>query len=247
MRYNRNRIYLDNADQQKIKQIPILLGGAGIGSVIAECALRFGFENITIVDGDFVELTNLNRQNYIEDDIGISKVMALKKRLLNINSNAKIQTYNCFINKKNIKSIIDGHQIAINALDFTTNIPILFDQICREKQIPVLHPYNLGWGGLVVVIDSSSLPLNSIVRDKKSFNELHVVEYVSSYMKFWGKPQNWLEDIVESYKKEKETLPPPQLAVASWLVASICTNLLYKIATNKKLKIFPEFYMSTIE
>jgi len=38
-----------------------LLGGAGIGSIIAECALRFGFENIVIVDGDRVELSNLNR------------------------------------------------------------------------------------------------------------------------------------------------------------------------------------------
>lgn len=53
-RYSRNRIYVSEEEQERIKQVRILLGGAGIGSIIAECALRFGFENITIVDGDKV-------------------------------------------------------------------------------------------------------------------------------------------------------------------------------------------------
>ena len=51
-RYDRNRLYITEEEQQKIRDTKIVFGGAGIGSVIAECALRFGFENITIVDGD---------------------------------------------------------------------------------------------------------------------------------------------------------------------------------------------------
>lgn len=246
-RYSRNRIYLTESEQEKIKRVPVLIGGAGIGSVIAECILRFGFENITIVDGDTVELTNLNRQNYTENDIGFSKTEAIKKKLLSINSKANVKTYNCFIDENNIEEIIEGHKIAINALDFTTDIPLLFDQLCREREIPILHPYNLGWGALVAVINSDSLLLDSISRNKEKFNEVHVVEYASSYMKFWGKPQNWLDEIIESYKNEQEVLPPPQLSIASWLVASMCTNLIYKIVTNKKIKTFPEFYMSSID
>ena len=60
-RYIRNRLYVLPEEQQLLKDFHILLGGAGIGSIIAECALRFGFENITIVDGDFVEESNMNR------------------------------------------------------------------------------------------------------------------------------------------------------------------------------------------
>jgi Dinucleotide-utilizing enzymes involved in molybdopterin and thiamine biosynthesis family 2 len=63
-KYSRNRIYVRPEEQQIVKKFRILLGGAGIGSIIAECALRFGFETITIVDGDLVEESNLNRQNY---------------------------------------------------------------------------------------------------------------------------------------------------------------------------------------
>ncbi|MDE5980784.1 MAG: ThiF family adenylyltransferase [Bacteroidaceae bacterium] len=62
-RYDRNRLYITDEEQQKVKETRIVFGGAGIGSVIAECALRFGFERMTIVDGDKVEESNLNRQN----------------------------------------------------------------------------------------------------------------------------------------------------------------------------------------
>lgn len=51
---------------------------------------------MTIIDGDVVELSNLNRQNYTEKDISKPKVEALKERLLAINSEAKITIHNCF-------------------------------------------------------------------------------------------------------------------------------------------------------
>ncbi|KAF9658538.1 MULTISPECIES: ThiF family adenylyltransferase [Tenacibaculum] len=244
--YSRNRIYIKPEEQELIKNYPILLGGSGIGSNIAECALRLGFEKITIVDGDEVEVSNLNRQNYTEDDIKTDKVEALSKRLLSINPKADITVHNCFITKENIHSIIEGHKVAVNALDFTSDIPLMFDKICRDKGVPIIHPYNLGWGALVSVITPDSLSLESIAKEEEKFNEVKMVEYAVSYMKFWGKPQKWIEDVIEEYKKEKEVLPPPQLSVASWLVASICTHLLFNISVGKPVKKFPEFYLSSI-
>ena len=88
--YRRNYLYINSGNQEKIKNYRVLIGGCGLGSVIAECALRLGFENICIIDGDKVELSNLNRQNYTYNDIGKFKVDALKARLLQINSHAKI-------------------------------------------------------------------------------------------------------------------------------------------------------------
>ena len=65
-------------------------------------------------------------------------------------------------------------------------------------------------------------------------------------MKFWRTPHDWIDDIIEKYKKEKKVLPPPQLSIASWTVGAMCAHLLFNIATNKKVKKFPEFYLSTI-
>lgn len=245
-RYNRNRLYLTTDDQKLIKNIPILLGGAGIGSVIAENLLRFGFETITIVDGDIVELSNLNRQNYTEKDISKPKVEAIKERLLAINKNAKITVHNCFITRDNIQELIYGHKIAINALDFTSDIPLLFDQICQNHNVPVLHPYNLGWGALVMVITEKT-GLESLKKSDENFSEVNVVQYVSSYMRYWGNPLKWLEDIIEKYIQENKQLPPPQLSIASFLAAATCTKIAFNIATNQPIKKFPEFYLTTID
>ena len=92
-RYCRNRLYVLQADQTLVKSKRIFLGGAGIGSIIAECAVRFGFEKITIVDGDIVEESNLNRQNYCQKDIGRYKAEVLSERLLSINSHAEIDSH----------------------------------------------------------------------------------------------------------------------------------------------------------
>ena len=226
-RYDRNRIYLTSEDQEIIKNYPIILGGSGLGSIIAECALRFGFENITIVDGDKVELSNLNRQNYTEDDIATTKVSAIKKRLLSINKNAIINVHDCFLTIENTEKYIGDHKIAINALDFNSDVPLFFDEVCQKKNIPVLHPYNLGWAGLVTVISPDGLSLKTIEKSGQQFNELRVVEYISGYMKFWGEPQLWIDEVLEKYMNEEEKLSPPQL-ISTPTTKTLQTNGLVK-------------------
>lgn len=61
-RYTSNRLYVSEKEQETIKNFRIIIGGVGIGSIVAECALRFGFEHITIIDGDKVEESHLNRR-----------------------------------------------------------------------------------------------------------------------------------------------------------------------------------------
>jgi len=168
-RYSRNRIYVDVEEQEKVREFRVFLGGAGIGSIISECALRFGFEMLTIVDGDKVEESNLNRQNYRMCDIGKPKVEALKERLLSINPSANITAVNIFIDKDNMVELLEGHSAAINALDFSSNVPFLFDAHCRQCKIPVLHPYNLGWGGLVMAVSPDGPQLSELSDDHHNF------------------------------------------------------------------------------
>ncbi|HAO08914.1 MAG TPA: hypothetical protein DCQ50_18485 [Chryseobacterium sp.] len=244
-RYSRNRIYIKKEEQQKIKNFRILLGGAGIGSVIAECVLRMGFENITIIDGDDVEISNLNRQNYTQADVGHSKAESLKKRLLEINPDANITAHHCFLDAENIENFIKDNDVAINALDFKNDTPFLFDAICKQNLIPVLHPYNVGWAGLVAVVMPDGPQLNIISKTADGF-EVSIVEYVTQYFRFWGKPTEWIENILKAYKSEEEKLPPPQLSIASTMVAGMATNILFNLATGKEIKRFPDFYLRSI-
>lgn len=241
-RYSRNRIYLSEEEQDKIKGFRILLGGAGIGSIIAECALRFGFESITVVDGDRVELSNLNRQNYENDDIGKYKAKCLARRLKRINPYADIRFFPEFIDESNVENIISGCDIAVNALDFKSDIPFLFDKLCAERGMHVLHPYNLGWAGLLTVIHPNGHKVSELSDGEFSGFELKMAEYVSGNIA----EQKWLENIIRQYKKEYKVLAPPQLAVASWIVAGLCVDAIFNIATGKQIKCFPEFYLSSL-
>lgn len=241
-RYSRNRIYISEEEQEKIRGFHILLGGAGIGSIIAECALRFGFESITVVDGDKVELSNLNRQNYEYEDIGKSKAECLCNRLKRINPSADIRFIPEFIDESNVGKIVSDSDIAINALDFKSDIPFVFDKLCAEKGMYVLHPYNLGWAGLLTVIHPDGHRVSELSDGEYRGFELKMAEYVSGNIT----EQKWLDNIIEQYKKEYKTLPPPQLAVASWIVAGLCVDAIYRIATGKRIKCFPDFYLSSL-
>lgn len=244
-RYSRNRLYVFDEEQKLIKNTRIFFGGAGIGSIIAECALRFGFENITIVDGDTVELSNLNRQNYEEQDLGEFKAKSLAKRLLRINPNAKIDYHCCIIDENNVKSLIAGYDIAVNALDFKSDIPFLFDTICQKMDIPVLHPFNFGWAGFLTVVKPDSPQIRLLSETPQGF-ELKMAEYVIKYSTYWLSPKNWLEDIIDKYKQEEQMLPPPQLSIGSWIAAGLCVNVMYNIMTGKEIKVFPKFYLTSV-
>ncbi|MFD2968786.1 ThiF family adenylyltransferase [Sphingobacterium bambusae] len=246
-RYTRNRIFLKENEQEKIKSTPIFLGGCGIGSVIAECALRFGFENITLADGDAVELTNLNRQNFLEADVSNLKVTALKNRLLSINSDAKINIFPAYLNEENCEEALIGHTIAINALDFSKEFPVKFDELCIANKITILHPYNLGWGGLLTVVGQQSPSLQILNKGCDKFSEITFIEYVLDYYDYWGKSQTWLKNLINEFKNEDVPQSPPQLSIGSWILGSICTHVLYKLATGENVKLFPEFYLSTIQ
>lgn len=241
--YQRNRIYLTNEEQNFIKAYPVLIAGCGIGSNIAECALRFGFENLTLIDGDTVEQSNLNRQNYTLNDLSFFKSERLFKRLKEINPDADIKFHTGYIDHNNISALIKDHKIAVNALDFASDIPLYFDQLCQEKDISVLHPYNLGWAASVAVITPDSENLQSV---SGNFNELEMVKFIIGDLKSKDKNYNWLESILDTYISEEEKLSPPQLSVASWILGGICTQLLYLIATQREIRKFPDYYIKSV-
>ena len=241
--YTRNKFYISSIEQDKIKRYKVLFAGCGIGSNIAECALRLGFETITLVDGDKIENTNLNRQNYNSQDIGKYKTTALKERLLSINPNANIETHNIFLDYANVHQVLGNHDVAINALDFQSGIPFYFDELCQQKNIPVLHPYNIGWATLLFIISPHGPNLKTISAEYQGF-EKKVASYLIDNLD--EQSASWIKDVLGSYEKNGQGQSPPQLSVGSWLAGGTCTNILYRLATGKPVKYFPEFYFLTI-
>jgi tRNA A37 threonylcarbamoyladenosine dehydratase len=79
-----------------------IIGVGGTGGIASEQLIRCGVSNITLVDPDIFELSNINRQQFCTiSTIGMKKVEAGKERLLDINPFAKITTFKDGINKNN--------------------------------------------------------------------------------------------------------------------------------------------------
>jgi molybdopterin/thiamine biosynthesis adenylyltransferase len=239
--YCRNRIYINENKQQRMRDFKIVFGGLGLNSVIAECALRMGFENLHLIDGDVVELSNLNRQNYMQNDIGKYKCVALYEQLKQINHNANITYSNVYLTAENLAEHLAGANIAVNAIDFTSNAPLIFDDICFEMNIPVVHPYNLGFSGLICVLTKQSANFRSLSDTYKGM-EIHVVNHVLNALDKQGIDTNTLKKVLAEYIAEQGTESPPQLSIASWLLGGFCTDIFLKILNGETISVFPDFY-----
>ena len=98
----------------------IIFGVGGVGSYAAEALIRTGLTHLTIVDGDTVQPSNINRQlPATRATLGMPKVEALKERLLSINPDAEIEAVAEFYHDddENLKSRILHHQYLIDAID----------------------------------------------------------------------------------------------------------------------------------
>ena len=122
----------DNINRIKKTNI-LVLGLGGVGGYVVESLIRSGIENITIVDYDSIELSNLNRQIITNfDNIGNLKTTEIKKRILSINKDVKIRIINEFIDLNNIDLLFNDIDYLIDCCDTVNTKKIVIKQ-CLEK------------------------------------------------------------------------------------------------------------------
>lgn len=105
--------------QQKLLDAKVLVVGAGgIGCPLILYLAASGVGEIGVIDNDKVELSNLSRQILFETlDVGLSKVMAAKTAINDLNPNTKITIYNKYLNKENCSEIISKYNLILDASD----------------------------------------------------------------------------------------------------------------------------------
>ncbi len=96
--FSRTEMLIGKENVQKLHSKKVAVFGiGGVGSFVVEALVRAGIENFVLVDKDVVDITNLNRQIIAtHNTIGMPKVEVAKKRILEINPNAKVSTYQEF-------------------------------------------------------------------------------------------------------------------------------------------------------
>ncbi|KXH80867.1 ThiF family adenylyltransferase [Sporosarcina sp. HYO08] len=122
-KYSRQELFapIGEEGQKRIREAKVFILGAGaLGSSGAEMLVRAGVGQITIVDRDIIEWTNLHRQQlYTEQDVvdQLPKAAAAERRLKAINSDVDITGIVTDVTPQNIMELIDGHDIVLDATD----------------------------------------------------------------------------------------------------------------------------------
>lgn len=161
IRYARHLLLpeVGEAGQQKLIDAKVLLLGAGgLGSPAGMYLAASGVGNIGIIDMDIVDNSNLQRQIiHSTQTIGMEKTESAKMRLLGLNPDCKIETYNERLNADNAMEIVSKYDIV---LDGTDNFPtrFLLNDVSVTLGIPVVHGSIFRFEGQVSVFDPTNGP-----------------------------------------------------------------------------------------
>lgn len=124
---------------QKLNDATVVILGCGaLGAQHAETLARSGFGHLILIDRDFVELTNLQRQTlFTEEDakLALPKVIALKNHLLAINSTIKITAHIADVSGDNIVELIKGADLLLDGTD-NLALRMLVNDACYQLNMP---------------------------------------------------------------------------------------------------------------
>lgn len=159
-------------DVNKLKKANVLIVGlGGVGGYALETLVRSGIYNLTIVDGDIVELSNLNRQIISKRDvIGRPKALVAQARTLEINPDVNLKVINQFISEDNFSLLnIDSFDYVIDACDDLNLKMLLIKNADKYKLISSMGTANKMdmTRFKITTIDKTSYdPLAKIIRKK---------------------------------------------------------------------------------
>ncbi|MCH8828726.1 MAG: ThiF family adenylyltransferase [Planctomycetes bacterium] len=156
-RYSKQILFAD-FDEERQRQLArgrVLLCGCGaLGTVLADSLVRAGVGFLRIVDRDFVELSNLQRQVlFDEDDVRnqLPKAVCAAEKLRRINSDVTIEPIVADIDFTNIASLADGVDLILDGTD-NFEIRFLINDVSLESSIPWIYAGVIGSHGQTMAI-----------------------------------------------------------------------------------------------
>jgi len=150
---------------QKIQQSHIcVVGIGGVGSWVVEALARSGVQRLTLIDGDDIARSNVNRQCHaMESTIGKMKAEVMKQRVLDINPDCSVQAVDQYLNSENIFDLLlpDESQLfdcVIDAID-RIKYKALMIYFCKRNKLPVVTT-----GGAGGLLDPTQIDVKDLSR-----------------------------------------------------------------------------------
>lgn len=173
----RTELLIKEEGVEKLNKAAVLVVGlGGVGSFAAEFLARAGVGKMTIVDGDTVDITNINRQlPALHSTVGKHKVDVISERLMDINPNLELVKVNEFLNPERMAEILDGENFDY-ILDCIDSVSPKVSLIIAARRRKIKIVSSMGAGG-------KSDPSKVIVRDISKTQHCHLAREVRKRLK----------------------------------------------------------------
>ena len=183
--FSRTEMIIGKKGVQKLQESKVAIFGlGGVGSYVVEGLARAGIGSFLLVDKDEVDITNINRQIIAtHETIGIPKVNVAKKRILDINPNAKVETLHEFFMPESEEILNSSINYIVDAID-TVTAKIELAVRANKLNIPIIS--SMGTGNkldptkfeVADIYKTSVCPLAKVMRKElkqRGINHLKVV------------------------------------------------------------------------
>lgn len=154
-RYSRQVLlsHIGEEGQERLQKSKVTIIGCGaLGTGIAEHLTRAGVGHLVVVDRDFIELDNLQRQHlFTEADVGTPKAVAAQEKLNAINSEVTITHFVEDVNQTNVEQFIKGRDIILDGTDNLT-VRYIVNDACNKVQVPWVYGACVSVNGMTMNI-----------------------------------------------------------------------------------------------
>ena len=139
--------YLTPEERGLLESVRVGIAGAGgLGSNCAMHLVRAGVNHLTVVDFDIVNESNLNRQFFFRDQLGLKKVEALKENLLRIDPGADICAVDMRLDASSAREIFADCDVVVEAFDVVDAKVMLVSSFASSGKKLVTASGLAGWG-----------------------------------------------------------------------------------------------------
>lgn len=216
-------LLLDENQMKKLKESHVAVFGiGGVGGYVAESLARCAVGELTLIDKDVIDITNINRQIIaLNSTIGEPKVEIMKNRILDINKNAVVHTFKKFFNDATLNDFdFSKFSYIVDAIDTVSSKLLLIE---KAKDFGVKIISSMGTGNKINpamlevadIYETSNCPLARVMRQelrKRSVKHLKVVYSKESPIK-----QKVLDSSSKKISPGSFSFVPP---VAGFIIAS---------------------------
>jgi len=162
-RYSRQILFreIGKAGQEKLLNSRVLIVGCGaLGASRVDMLARAGVGNLRIVDRDFVEFTNLQRQTLFKESDAVErlpKAIAAQKRIAEINSEIAVEPVVADVNNSNVEALINGCDLILDGTD-NFQVRYLLNDACVKHSRKWIYGAAVSSYGTTMTIIPSKTP-----------------------------------------------------------------------------------------